>query len=195
MSEEFGKNVNRHHKLPVIHDNDGFRLAETIAIYHYLGRQGIISERWYPKDVRKLTKIDEFLSWNHNDLFLTTGSIFIDAWIKPYRDVGGTEHGMMNNVKNPTEFVDIHKSLMMLENVWLEDSKYLIDDEPTFAEIIAACELMQIIGLRLFTIDQGKYPRVSRWLQDTKDFFNPQFDEAHKFVYKYGEKFNGPPKM
>lgn len=195
LSKEYGQNVNRHHKVPVIHDNDGFRLAETVAIYHYLGRKGIISERWYPTDVKKLAKIDEFLQWNHNSLLLTTGSIFYDAWLKPFKDISGTEHGMMNNVKDPTNFVDIQISLNMLENVWLENTKFLVDDEPTYAELIASCALMQVVGLRLFSIDDGKYPKVSRWLQDTKEYFNPEFDAAHKYIYKYGERFNGPPKM
>ncbi|CAG9803147.1 unnamed protein product [Chironomus riparius] len=195
LSKEYGQNVNRHHKVPVIHDNDGLRLAETVAIYHYLGRKGIISERWYPTDVKKLMKIDEFLQWNHNSLLLTTGSIFYEAWLKHFKDISGTEHGMMKNVRDPTNFVDIHNSLNMLENVWLENKKFLVDDEPTYAELIASCALMQVVGLRLFAIDNEKYPKVSRWLQDTKDYFNPEFDTAHQYIYKYGERFNGPPKI
>lgn len=195
MTKEYGRDVNRHQKVPVLHETNGFRVAETIAIYHYLGRQRIIQERWYPADVKESAKIDEFLQWNHNNLLLATGSIFYDAWLKPFKDVSGTEHGMMRNVKDPQTFVDIHDSLSILENDWLANKKFIVGDEPTFAEIIASCALMQVVGLRLFELDAGKYPRVSQWLLDTKNFFNPEFDLAHQFVYKYGEKFNGPPKM
>jgi glutathione S-transferase len=176
----------------VIHDADGFRLAESIAIYHYLGRKGVLKERWYPRnDYKKLAQIDEFLQWNHNSLLFSTGTIFLDAWIKPLRDTNSLEHGMMQNVKDPLNYVDIHHSLDLLENTWLKDSKFIAGEEPTFAELIASCALMQVIGLQLFSLNEDRYKKVSTWLNDTRDYFNPEFDDAHKYVYKYGEKFKG----
>jgi glutathione S-transferase len=176
----------------VIHDADGFRLAESIAIYHYLGRRGYFKERWYPKgDVKKLSQIDEFLQWNHNSLLFSTGTMFLEAWIKPIRDTDSLEHGMMQNVRQPLNYVDINISLDLLENTWLKKSKYIVGEEPTFAELIASCAIMQVIGLRLLKLDEDKYPLVKKWLDDTREFFNPEFDDVHKFVYKYGEKFNG----
>ncbi|KAG5684673.1 hypothetical protein PVAND_013890 [Polypedilum vanderplanki] len=192
LSEEFGDKINRFHKVPVIHDSDGFRLAESIAIFHYLGRRGIFEERWYPKnDIKKLSQIDEFMQWHHNSLAFSAASIFYNAWIKPIREINMLEHGMMRNVRDPLNYVDIDNSLDLLENTWLKENKFIVGEEPTFAEILASCTLMQVIGLRLFRLDEQKYQKVTKWLNATKSYFNPEFDELHKYIYKYGEKFNG----
>lgn len=192
LSDEFGSKINRFNKLPVIHEEDGFKLAETVAIYHYLGRKKVIPERWYPSDKKKLAKIDEYLQWNHNSLIFSAGSIFYNAWIRPLRgDAGIIEHAMMKNVNDPLNYVDIENSLDELEHTWLKDSDFLCGNEPTFAELIASCVLMQVIGLQLYKLNEEKYPKVNGWLNQTRIYFNPEFDIAHQYVYKYGERLKG----
>jgi glutathione S-transferase len=190
LTAEYGRNVNRFHKVPVIHDKDGFKLAESVAIFHYLGRKQIISEKWYPTDVKTLAKIDEFLEWNHTSLMQSAAMIFYKSW-RPDIYNPNINHGMMISPKEPTKYVQIDDSLDKMENIWLKDTKFIVGNEPSYAELISSCMLMQIIGLKLFEINKIKYPRVNLWFNETRTFFNPEFDAAHKYIYKYGEALQG----
>lgn len=77
------------------------------------------------------------------------------------------------------------KNLDDLETVWLRDYKFLTGDEITFADLTAASTLEQVIGLKLFTLDEQRFPRTTRWMNEVRTNFSPKFQEAHKFVYKY----------
>lgn len=193
MKRDFSININRFRKVPVIHCNDGFKLSETVAIFHYMGREKIIP---YPSDFKEIAKIDEFLSWHHNSLAASTGKLFYDVWVKPFTGTELPPHGMMLNVKSPLDYVVINQSLNDLENLWLSDNKFLVGDEATFADLIAACEIMQITGFKIYKLDTQKYPKINNWLADTKEFYNPEFDQIHRLIYKLGEKYGGkPPTM
>ena len=58
MRKEF-KDINRFHKVPVIHDNEGFKLSETVAIYHYLTRKNIIPSSNDSKKEEKIARNNE----------------------------------------------------------------------------------------------------------------------------------------
>lgn len=172
----------------MIHDNDGFRLSETTAIFHYLGRKNIIP---YP-DAKAVAQIDEFLSWNQSSLFITMGKLFLETWVKPFRNIHLPPHGQMINVTNPTSFVTLDQSLNDLENIWLKD-KFITGDKITFADIIAACEIMQVVGFKLYELDKDKHANIIRWLNDIR-MMTPEFDKTHEIVYKFGNRFpSGPP--
>lgn len=191
MKKEFGRDINRFNKVPVIHENDGFKLSETVAIYHYLGRKRLIP---YPADdFKQIARIDEYLSWQHNSLASSTGILFFDAWVKPFRNINVIPHGQMVNVGRSLEYVVLDQSLDDLEKIWLNDSKFLVGDEPTFADLIAACLIMQVVGIKLYSLDANKFPKVAQWLLSVKNFYNPEFDNAHQMIYKFGERFNGRP--
>lgn len=175
----------------MIHLDSNFRLSETVAIFHFLGRQNIIP---YPTDARDIAKIDEFLEWNHNSLLATTGLTFYDAFVKPFRpDVTIMPHAMMVNVNQPLNYVELSQSLSDLENLWLSENKFLVGNEPTFADLTATCLIMQIVGLQIYKLDEVKFPKVVRWLENVRQIHNPEFDDAHKYVYKMGERFKGKP--
>lgn len=165
-------------------------MSETVAIFHYLGRRKIIP---YPSDAKEVAKIDEFLSWHHNSLLTSTGLIFFNAWVKPFTNIELPPHGQMVNTKNPKNYMVLDQSLLDLQNLWLKDQKFLVGEKATFADLIAACEIMQIIGMQIYALEGSKYPKVNKWLSDVRSEFNPEFDEAHKKVYRIGEKFGGKP--
>jgi glutathione S-transferase len=189
LSKDYGRNINRFHKVPVIHDNDGFKLAETNAIFHYLGRKNIIP---YP-DVKTTAKIDEFLSWNHNSLFANTGKLFLETWVVPFRKINLPPHNFMVNVASPLSYDSLDQTLDDLENIWLADNKFVTGDKITFADLIAACEIMQIVGMKLYDLKDDKHARIINWLKLVNEHYNPEFDKAHQIIYKFGEKFGGGP--
>lgn len=75
-TEGFKANVNRFGKLPAIND-DGFKLAESIAILRYLKRTYDIPDHWYPSESQAQAKVDEFLEWYHIGLRVLLGKFFV----------------------------------------------------------------------------------------------------------------------
>lgn len=173
--------MNRFSKLPAINDN-GFKLSESVAIFHYLGRKGFIPERWYPKDVKTLAKIDEYLQWNHNNLHIGAGMLFFMQQVIPMRT---GKQPSVEEVKEQEKM--LNRNLIDLENIWLADNKFVAGDEITFADLLAASAIEQTL-IVLFTVDGRKYPKVHKWLQEVRDYFGPLFVEAHNFVYVYAKK-------
>lgn len=185
MNESFGKNVNRFYKVPAINDN-GFKLAESVAIFHYLGRKGNIPERWYPKDLRSLAKIDEYLEWHHTNLLDGAGRLFYMQWVAPA--LTGQKPSKIEIEKQEAK---LNKNLKDIETLWLNESRFLGGDKITYPDLLAASALEQVIGLKLFQIDEQQYPRTNIWIQEVRDFFGLEFKEGHKFVYSYGNKYGG----
>ncbi|XP_041346981.1 glutathione S-transferase theta-1-like, partial [Gigantopelta aegis] len=60
-NEDFLK-VSANKTVPAIDDN-GFKLFESAAIMKYLAAKHNVPDHWYPKDIEKRAKIDEYLSW------------------------------------------------------------------------------------------------------------------------------------
>lgn len=174
--------MNRFGKLPAINDN-GFKLAESVAIFHYLGRKGIIPERFYPRnDIEKLTRIDEYLQWQQNGLFFSGGSLFFVQ--RP-----GAPKAPDDVIKMLTKA--LIGNLDDLENKWLAESKYLAgDDELSYADLSSAVIIEQIVGTRVFELDEAKYKRIAKWRAEVKSYFGKDFADAHDFVYKYGERYS-----
>lgn len=162
--------------MPVISD-DGFTLAESVAIFHYLGRKKIIPERWYPSDVRALMKLDEYLQWHHNNLFMGAGMLFFMIFAMQIDDEELIAQQKRTLIKNLND----------LENVWLADSKFLIGDEITYPDLLAVSAIEQVVGIKLFRVDERLYPRITAWVAEVKLFFGSTFQEAHQIVYKYGK--------
>lgn len=182
MTDEFRRDVNRFGKLPAINHN-GFKLAESVAIFHYLGRKGIIPERFYPRnDIEKLTRIDEYLQWHQNGLFFSGGMLFFvqkpDATEKPPAEVISTlTKQLISNLDD-------------LENKWLADTKYLAgNDEISYADLASAVIVEQITGTRVYKLDENKYAKIAKWMAEVKAYFGKDFVDAHQLVYKYGERW------
>lgn len=184
LTETFGKDVNRFHKLPVIND-DGFSLSESVAIFHYLGRKQIIPERWYPRDLKSLVRIDEYLQWQHNNLFLGAGMLFYMQLVEPLRTGKLPSQDQVERQKRT-----LIRCLDDLENIWLNDNKFLVGNEVTFADLMAASSIEQVIGMRLFKFDEDRHAKVKIWLESVRQFFGQNFKDAHLFVYRYGEKLS-----
>lgn len=170
--------MNRFKKLPAISD-DGFTLAESVAIFHYLGRKQIISERWYPSDVRARMKIDEYLQWHHNNLFMGAGMLFFMIFALQVDDPELIAQQKRTLIKNLDD----------LENIWLSDKRFLLgNEEITYPDLLAVSALEQVIGIKLFKVDEQIYPKITKWMGEVRKYFGPIYTEAHQIVYKYGEK-------
>jgi glutathione S-transferase len=85
-------------------------------------------------------------------------------------------------------FLHIFKFLMestleSFENIWLKEKKFLAtDDEISFADILAACEIEQprMTGYDIF---EGR-PKLKEWYERVKEATKGYYDEAHAIVNK-----------
>jgi len=80
-SKEY-KRINPNGKVPAIYDK-GFPLSESQACLRYLCRTRNVADHWYPKDVRKRAKVDEYLDWHHTNLRAAHGSYFFRRYASP----------------------------------------------------------------------------------------------------------------
>jgi len=178
FSEKFRDEVNRFQKVPCIVDGD-FKLAESIAILRYMARKSEIKESLYPiseKSSRLLSKVDEFLEWQHLTLRLSCGSTFRMKWLEPLLGVKREE----KVIKEFGKLMEVNLDIM--ENVWLKDTPYVTGSDLTAADIFGACEIEQT---KLFGYNAGgTRPKVEDWLKRVRAATNPAYDEAHQFLIK-----------
>ncbi|XP_069966192.1 glutathione S-transferase theta-1 isoform X2 [Bactrocera oleae] len=176
LTEEFKQNVNRFQRLPCIID-DGYKLAESIAILRYLSAKGKIPEHLYPKYFVEQARVDEFLEWHHITLRVTCSLYFRTIWLDPL--ITGVRPSN-EKIQNLTKLME--DNLDIIENVWLQKTDFLTGQRLTAADIFAACEIEQT---RLADYDvRIKYPKIKAWLKRVRAGCNPHYDNAHQYVYK-----------
>jgi len=184
LTDEYKKNVHRLQKMPVIHHN-GFKLSESVAILHYLKREGIIPEtEYFPSENKSLARIDEYLEWTHNNIRIGGGMMFMLKWVIPFFT------GDLPEEKEVARYRKIYEqSLDTLENIWLESDNFVTGNTVTYADILAACDVEQT---RIIGYDAtNNRPKIQVWLKRVKEATNPYFDEGHEFIYKYADKYKG----
>ncbi|XP_054087638.1 glutathione S-transferase theta-1 isoform X2 [Zeugodacus cucurbitae] len=176
LTEEFKQNINRFQRVPCIID-DGFKLAESIAILRYLSAKGKIPEYLYPKYFVEQARVDEFLEWQHITLRVTCSLYFRTIWLEPLISGVRPSNQKIDHLKNHME-----GNLDIIENVWLQKTDFLTGQRLTVADIFAACEIEQI---RLADYDvRIKYPKIKAWLKRVRAGCNPHYDHAHQHVYR-----------
>ncbi|XP_065363657.1 glutathione S-transferase theta-1-like isoform X2 [Calliphora vicina] len=176
LTEEFKTNINRFQKVPCIID-DGFKLAESVAILRYLSSKGKIPEYLYPKYFVEQARVDEFLEWQHITLRITCALYFRTVWLEPLLSGKKPSQEKIENLKSHMEM-----NLAIIENIWLENSDFLCGKQMTVADILAACEIEQT---RMADYDvRIKHPKIRAWLKRVRAACNPHYDHAHQFVYK-----------
>lgn len=175
------KEINRFQRVPCIVDQNGFKLAETIAIFRYIVALNptLVTDNWYPQDIQERAKVDEYLEWQH---------LGTRAGCAGYvRTVFMTPLAKWSYKLNPKK-VDAAKSIVTktldnFENIWLQDPEkpFLATKEISFADLIAACEIntLPITDINPF---EGR-PKLERWHKLVQQQTNPIYDEAHAGVY------------
>ncbi|XP_017156415.1 glutathione S-transferase theta-1 [Drosophila miranda] len=176
LTDDFKRDINRFQRVPCINDN-GNKLAESVAILRYLSAKGKIPEHLYPKYFVDQSRVDEFLEWHHISLRLTCAMYFRTVWLEP-----------LLTGRTPTEAkiemmrMHMERNLDVVEEVWLESSDFLTGSALCVADIFAACEIEQT---RMADYDvRIKYPKIRAWLKRVRQSCNPHYDVAHKFVYQ-----------
>ncbi|XP_055843255.1 glutathione S-transferase theta-1 [Episyrphus balteatus] len=176
LSKEYKQNVNRFQKVPCINDN-GFKLAESVAILRYLNQKGSISTALYPSEVQEQARVDEFLEWHHLTLRLGCALYFRKKVLEPLMTGQQPKAESMERLKETME-----GNLDIFEKIWLEKGKYLTGDSLTAADIFAACEIEQTRAAGYDACD--KYPKIKEWINKVRKEASPHYEFAHTYLNK-----------
>ncbi|XP_063951901.1 glutathione S-transferase theta-1-like [Lytechinus pictus] len=167
--------------VPAIQDGD-FSMGETMAIIRYLATKysDLVPDHWYPKDLEKRARVDEYMAFHHTGTRGGCGRIFYSEIVIPMLS-GGKEHASEEKLKNDEE--NLTKQLDKLENAFLQDNDWLVGDDISVADVLAVSEMMQnTINGR--DVTEGR-PKLRAFVDRVKTRLNPTFDETHATLYEF----------
>lgn len=183
-SEEFGK-INPLRKVPAMKDGD-YQLAESIAILLYMCRKFKTPDHWYPSDLQKQAKVDEYLSWQHAAIRAPASKLFWFKLMMPVITGNTTPQAKMDSTLE-----ELNTSLQLFEENFLQDKNFIVGQEISLADIVAIVELMQPLGSGL-DIFEGR-PKLTAWRERVKANIGKElFDEVHELILNAGDL---PKKM
>ncbi|XP_072537122.1 glutathione S-transferase theta-1a [Salminus brasiliensis] len=172
--EGFGK-VSIIRKLPVLKDG-AFILTESTAILQYLVQKYSTPDHWYPADLQKRARVDEYLSWQHTNIRAHGSKVFWFRGVLPA--VTGAQ---VAKEKMDSALEDLNMSLKLFEEKFLQDRPFIVGDKISLADLVAIVEIMQPVatGLDVF---EGR-PALSAWRDRVKKEIGVGlFDEAHNVI-------------
>ncbi|XP_078083753.1 glutathione S-transferase theta-1-like [Mustelus asterias] len=182
FNEELGK-VNSLRLVPTIKDGD-FTLGESVAILKYLAGKYQTPDHWYPADLQKRARVDEYLSWQHTNIRYQGSRIFMFRSLLPALTGQPIPKDRMDEA-----LADLQKSIQTFEDKFLQDKPYIVGQEVSLADLVALVELMQPLGTGFDPL-QGR-PKLIAWRERVKgDVGKELFDEAHELVMKSKDSIN-----
>uniref|UniRef100_A0A8C3F1T9 glutathione transferase n=1 Tax=Chrysemys picta bellii TaxID=8478 RepID=A0A8C3F1T9_CHRPI len=157
LSEEFGK-VNVLKKVPALKDG-AFTLAESIAILLYLSRKFNTPDHWYPSDLQKRARVDEYLSWH-----------------QPGR---GGQPFSPEKLEEAVE--ELNSALKQFEEKFLQDKPFIVGNEISLADLVAIVELMQPVGCGCDIFENR--PKLVEWRSRVEEAVGKElFQQAHEII-------------
>ncbi|XP_048370647.1 glutathione S-transferase theta-1-like [Sphaerodactylus townsendi] len=186
-SEEFSK-VNLLGKVPALKDAD-FTLAESIAILLYLARKFKTPDHWYPSDLQKRARVDEYLSWQHMATRLCGSKVFLIKAIAP---------AFLDEPLSPAKLdgaiEDLNGVLKLFEEKFLQDRRFITGQEISLADLVAIVEVMQPLAGG-YDVFEGR-PKMAAWRQRVEEAIGKDlFLEAHEPLLKPKAAENLPPEL
>ncbi|XP_063000459.1 glutathione S-transferase theta-1-like [Elgaria multicarinata webbii] len=172
LGEDFSK-VNVLRKVPALKDGD-FALAESIAILLYLARKFNAPDHWYPSNLQKRARVDEFLSWQHTATRMYGSKVFLAKALVPLF------LGQPLPPEKLEEAVeDLHGVLNLFEEKFLQDRPFIAGCEVSLADLVAIAELMQPLGAG-YDIFEGR-PKLAAWHRRVEEAIGKDlFLKAHE---------------
>uniref|UniRef100_A0A3P8YY80 glutathione transferase n=1 Tax=Esox lucius TaxID=8010 RepID=A0A3P8YY80_ESOLU len=178
--EEFRK-INMISKVPAIRDGD-FCLGESIAILTYLAEKYKTADHWYPLDLQKRARVNEYLSWQHTAIRMHGSKIFWQKVMIP--QVMGVE---VSKDRLAGTLEDLEVSLKLIEEKFIEDKPFIAGEQISLADLVAIVEIMQPVGAGL-DVFEGR-PKLSAWRDRVQAEVGKElFNEAHQMILTSQEK-------
>ncbi|XP_078082924.1 glutathione S-transferase theta-1-like [Mustelus asterias] len=178
-SEEFQK-VNILKKVPAIKDGD-FTLAESVAILKYLACKYQTPDHWYPADLQKRARVDEYLSWQHATLGPQAGNIFKMKTILPIITGEPVPEDKMKEAQD-----ELSQVLARFQEKFLQDKPYIVGTEISLADLVAIVALMQPLGVGYDPLEGSA--TLTAWRERVKTAIGRElFDRTHEQIFKTQE--------
>ncbi|XP_077149584.1 glutathione S-transferase theta-1-like [Ranitomeya variabilis] len=188
LKEDFGK-VNPLCKVPALKDGD-FTMAESTAILQYLANKYKTPDHWYPSDLQKRARVDEYLSWHHANTRPHCSRVFWVKGMTPY--ILGHEAAPEN--VNPA-LSELNGTLTAIETKFLQDKQFFAGDEISIADLVAIVEIMQPIsaGIDVFE-DKAK---LSAWKQRVEEAMGADLFKylRSELITRFKEHQSLPPEL
>ncbi|NXD56914.1 GSTT1 transferase, partial [Corvus moneduloides] len=181
-SEGAGK-VSLLKKVPALKDGD-FTLAECTAILLYLSRKYNTPDHWYPSDIQKRARVDEYLSWHHANIRANAPKTM---WIKVLIPLFTGQPLPSEKLQEVME--GLSTSLKQFEERFLQDKAFIIGNEISLADLVAIVELMQPVGVGCDIFEDR--PRLREWRRRVEDAVGKElFFQAHEMILNIKELSN-----
>ncbi|KAM6986786.1 glutathione S-transferase theta-3-like [Aplochiton taeniatus] len=172
--ESFGK-INQVRKAPAIKDGD-FCLSESTAIMKYMAEKFQTPDHWYPADLKKRARVNEYLSWQHMNVRMHGSKMFWLRLLVP--KIMGTE---VPKEKMDIAVEDLNNSLNIVEEKFLQDKPFIAGEQISLADLVAIVEIMQPVGAGL-DVFEGR-SKLRAWRERVRAEIGPElFDEAHQGI-------------
>ena len=170
--------------IPSLEDLDtGFVISESHAIMCYLCNK----YNWddlYPANPEKRAKVDSYLHLHHRNV--REASIGLVA-PKVRKDLNFSEDFLETSKSN------IEKAFEAIETGWLRESRFLIGDTITIADISAYVEIGQLQSMFTNVYNFEPYPNISKWLKEMQKV--DCHDDIHVALYELGDISKVAPPM
>ncbi|XP_036434571.1 glutathione S-transferase theta-1a [Colossoma macropomum] len=174
FGEEFGK-ISVVRKVPVLKDG-AFILTESTAILQYLVGKYSTPDHWYPVDLQKRARVDEYLSWQHTNMRTHGSKVFWFRGVLP-----AVTGAPVPKEKMDSAVEDLNMSLKLFEEKFLQDRPFVVGEKISLADLVAIVEIMQPVGTGL-DVFEGR-PALSAWRDRVKKEIGRElFEEAHKTI-------------
>ncbi|KAM9328989.1 glutathione S-transferase theta-1-like [Gastrophryne carolinensis] len=180
LTEDF-KKLNPLRKLPVLTDGE-FTLVESTAMLRYLAQKYYTPDHWYPSDLQKRARVEEYLAWQHTNTRPHGCRVF---WVKCMTPaILGLE---ASPEKIDYVLAEFNSIMAQLEEKFLQDRPFLTGDEISLADLVAIVEIMQVIASGVSVFETK--PKLEAWKQRVEEAIGPElFKEAHNDILNVKEQ-------
>ncbi|XP_020788575.1 glutathione S-transferase theta-1b [Boleophthalmus pectinirostris] len=174
FTEEFGK-VNPIRKVPALKDGD-FSMGESIAMMQYMAEKFKTPDHWYPADLQKRARVNEYLCWQPTGIRMHGSKIF---WLKVMLPTVFKIDVPKEKMEGALE--DLDSSLKVIEDAFIQDRAFIAGEQISMADLVAVVEIMQpfAAGVDVFK----DRPKLLAWKERVVQAVGKElFDEAHEKI-------------
>jgi glutathione S-transferase len=154
------KAINPCSLVPVLEEDEDFRLSESSAILKYLAEK--FESRAYPRESKSRAKIHEAMDWLNTSLYRVLGYNFIYPQLYAHhrREPEEVNQGTIIWGRERTG-----QYLQLLDRHWLGEKRFLCGDELTLADYFGAPIVAQ---LDLVRANLSQFANVRRWMGEMR---------------------------
>ncbi|NWX00719.1 GSTT1 transferase, partial [Caloenas nicobarica] len=148
----------------------------SIAILLYLARKFKTPDHWYPSDLQRRARVDEYLSWQHQSIREKGSNLFL---LKVFLPLATGQPLPPEKLQGAIE--ELNVVLKQFEEKFLQDKPFIAGSEVSLADLLAVVELMQPVGAG-HDLFQGR-PKLAAWQKRVEEAVGKQlFQEAHQQI-------------